>query len=130
MTEIDAPTEIIVGGETNINDEVIGVIAGVAAKEIEGVASLGTSSFRRAVAERVGGREQGARGVGVEAGKREAILDIDIKVVYGCSIPDTVIKVRQSVASRVLELCGLITKEININVVGIDFPDRPAGRVS
>ena len=130
MTEIDSPTEIKVGGETNINDEVIGVIAGIAAREIEGVASLGTSSFRRAVAERVGGREQGARGVGVEAGRREAILDINIKVVYGCSIPDTVIQVRRCVASKVLELCGLITKEININVVGLEFPQKPAGRVN
>lgn len=130
MTETAAPTGISVGGETNINDEVIGIIAAVAARQIDGVASLGSSSFRRAVAERIGGREPGAQGIGVEAGRREAILDINIKVVYGCSIPDTVIKVRRSVASKVLELCGLITKEINITVVGIDFSNEPVGTIS
>ncbi len=129
LAEIDKLTEIEVGGETDINDEVIGAIAGVAAREIEGVSSLGTSSIRRTIAERVGGREQRARGVGVEAGRREAVLDIDLQVVYGFSIPETVVKVRQNVARRILEICGLLAKEININVVGIEFPDRMPGRV-
>ena len=129
LAEIDKLTEIEVGGETDINDEVIGAIAGVAAREIEGVSSLGTSSIRRTIAERVGGREQRARGVGVEAGRREAVLDINLQVVYGFSIPETVVKVRQNVARRILEICGLLAKEININVVGIEFPDRMPGRV-
>ena len=129
MAEIEQIQEIQVGGETNIHDEVIGAIAGVAAREVEGVSSLGTSSIRRTLTERVGGTEQRARGVSVEAGRREAILDFDLRVVYGISIPETVIKVRQNVAHRVLELCGLVTKEININVVGIEFPERIPGRV-
>ena len=129
MAEIKQIQEIQVGGETNIDDEVIGAIAGVAAREVEGVSSLGTSSMRRTIAERVGGSDQRARGVSVEAGKREAILDFDLRVVSGFSIPETVIKVRQNVARRVLELCGLVTKEININVVGIEFPERMPGRV-
>ena len=129
LAELEQLREIEVGGQTEINDEVIGAIAGVAALEIEGVSSLGTSSIRRSIAERVGSRETRARGVGVEAGRREAILDIDLQVVYGFSIPETVVKVRQNVARRVLEMCGLVAKEININVVGIEFPDRMPGRV-
>jgi uncharacterized alkaline shock family protein YloU len=129
LAELARLETIEVGGETAIDDEVIGAVAGVAAREIEGVASLGTSSIRRSIAERVGSREQKARGVGVEAGRREAILDIDVRVIYGFSIPETVVKVRQNVAHRVLELCGLVSKEININVVGIEFPDRMPGRV-
>ena len=129
LAELEKLEHIEVDGETEINDDVIGSIAGVAAREIEGVSSLGTSSIRRSIAERVGAHEQRGRGVAVEAGRREAILDIDLRVVYGFSIPETVIKVRQNVARRVLELCGLVTKEININVVGIEFPERMPGRV-
>ena len=129
LAEIDRLKEVEVGGETEINGEVIGAVAGVAAREIEGVSALGTSSIRSAISERVGGREQRARGVGVEAGRREAILDIDLQIIYGFSIPETVVKVRQNVAHRVLELCGLVAKEININVVGIEFPERMPGRV-
>ena len=120
---------IEVGGETAIDDEVIGAVAGVAAREVEGISSLGTRSIKRSIAERMGSREQRARGVEVEAGRREAILDIDVRVLYGYSIPETVIKVRQNVARRVLETFGLVTKEININVVGIDFADRMPGRL-
>jgi uncharacterized alkaline shock family protein YloU len=129
MAELAKLQEIEVGGETEIDDEVIGAVAGVAAREIEGVSSLGTSSIRRAIAERVGGAEQRARGVAVEAGRREAILDIELQVIYGFSIPETIVKVRQNVARRVLEMCGLVSKEININVTGIEFPERMLGRV-
>ena len=109
------------GGQMAINDQVIGAIAGTAAQEVDGVASLGTSSVRRAIAERLGTVERRARGVEVVSGQREAILDIDINVSYGRSIPDLVNEVRENVARRVLEMCGLAAKEININVVGIDF---------
>ena len=129
LAEIDQLQEIEVGGETEINDEVIASIAGIAAREIDGVAALGTSSIRRAIAERVGSAEGRARGVAVEAGRREALLDIDLRVIYGFSIPQIVVSVRQNVARRVLEMCGLVSKEININVTGIDFPDRLPGRV-
>ena len=129
LAEIGQLQEIEVGGETTINDEVIGAIAGVATREIDGVSTLGTSSIRRAISERLGGSEQRGRGIGVEAGRREAILDIELRVIYGYSIPELIVKVRHNVAHRVLELCGLVSKEININVVGIEFPERMPGRV-
>jgi len=129
LQEIEALKELEVGGETSIDDDVIGAIAGVAAKEIEGVSALGGQSLRRTIAERVGGSEERARGVEVEAGRREAILDLELRVVYGFSIPEIVIKVRQVVAERVLDLAGLVTKEINIKVTAIDFPDRMPGRL-
>ncbi len=129
LAELQQLQQIEIGGQTQIEDEVIAAIAGVAAQEIEGVASLGGSTIHGAIADRVTGRDARARGVAVEAGRLEAILDIDVRVVYGFSIPETVIKVRQNVASRLLELCGLVTKEINVNVTGIEFPKRMPGRV-
>ncbi len=129
MAEISSLEAIEVVGQTEIDDDVIGAIAGIAAREIEGVASLGANSIRRAISERVGGGERKSRGVEVEAGHREAILDIDLRVIYGFSIPEIVMKVRQNVARRVLELCGLVAKEININVTSIEFTDKPPTRV-
>jgi uncharacterized alkaline shock family protein YloU len=129
MAQVEQLQVIEVGGETDINDEVIGAIAGIACREIEGVSSLGTSSIRRSISERLGSAEQRARGVAVEAGRREAILDVDLRVIYGYSIPEIVVQVRQNVARRVLEMAGLVTKEININVIGIEFLDRTPSRV-
>ena len=129
LDEISQLEEIPVGGTTNIEPEVIGAIAGVAAQSIQGVASLGTASLRRTIRERMGGAEKRSRGVEVEAGRKEAILDINVRVIYGYSIPKTVIQVRHIVADRLLRLCGIIAKEINVRVIGIDFPDRMPGRV-
>jgi uncharacterized alkaline shock family protein YloU len=123
LEAIEKAEEFVVAGETTIDDEVIGAIAGVAAREVEGVASLGTSSIRRTVVERLGRAEEKARGVEVEAGKKEAIVDITLNILYGFSIPKIIIEVRKKVAYRLLELVGLIAKEINVNVVGIEFPE-------
>ena len=134
MTErleaIEKTGELVVGGETDIEDEVIAQIVGVAANEVEGIASLGTSSVRRTIAEAVGVAEGRSRGVGVEAGKKEAILDITVSVIYGFSIPNVIIDLRKNVANRLLEMVGLIAKEINVDVVGIEFPDRMPGKLA
>ena len=130
MEEISRLEEIPVGGTTtNIEPEVIGAMAGVAAQAVEGVASLGTTSLRRTIRERMGGAERKARGIDVEAGRREVILDINLRIIYGYSIPETVVKVRETVADRLLQLCGLVAKEINIRVSGMEFPARMPGRV-
>ena len=121
--------EIPVGGTTNIEAEVIGAIAGVVTQTVQGVASLGTTSLRRTIRERLGGAERRARGVDVEVGRREVIVDISLRVIYGYSIPAVVVKVRESVADRLLRLCGLVAKTINVRVTGVEFPERMPGRV-
>lgn len=129
MEDIGRLEEIIVGGTTNIDPEVIGSIAGIAVQSVEGVSSLGTPSLRRTIRERLGTAERQARGIEVEVGRREVVLDINIRIVYGYNIPRTVISVRQIVADHLLNLCGLIAKEINVKVIGIEFPDKMPGRV-
>ena len=129
MEELRRLEEIPVGGMTNIQPEVIGAIAGVATQSVDGVASLGTTSLRRTLSERLGGAERRARGVEVEVGTREAILDISVRISYGHSIPTVVAAVRRAVAANLLTLCGLVAKEINVRVVGMEFPDRMPGRV-
>ena len=129
MGELRNLEEISVGGRTNIEPEVIAAISGAAAQAVPGVSSLGTASLRRSIRERVGSAERRARGIEVEVGRREVILDINLRVIYGYSIPAMVIQVREVVADRLLRLCGLEAKEINVKVIGIEFPDRTPGRV-
>ena len=129
LEEIERTEGWVVGGQTSIEDEVIGSIASIAAREVQGVAHLGTSSVRRTLSERLGGASQRTRGVGVEAGKKEAIVDLTLVVIYGFSIPHIIIEVRKRVASRLLEMAGLIAKEINVTVSGIEFPERMPGKL-
>ena len=65
MTSANIVPQVEIAGQTTIDDQVIGAIANTAAREVEGVTSLGTSSVRRLLAERLGGAERRARGVGV-----------------------------------------------------------------
>ena len=129
LEEINQMEEIPVGGITNVGLEVVGAIAGVAAQAVEGVASPGATSLRRTLNERLGNAERQARGVGVEVGRREAIVDINLRVVHGYSIPKIVVEVRYRVADSLLRYAGLVVKDINIRVVGMEFPAKAPGRL-
>ncbi|MEA3442301.1 MAG: Asp23/Gls24 family envelope stress response protein [Chloroflexota bacterium] len=123
--------EIVTSGETIIGDEVVASIAGMAAKEVEGVASLGKSTVRRALTEHLGGAGDKSRvGVAVEVGKKEAIVDLQLGVIYGFNIPTIIVEVRKKVASRLLEITGLIAKEINVRVVSVEFPEKKQAKVA
>ena len=121
--------ESVVPGESIIEDEVVASIAGTAAKEVEGVANLGKSSVRRLVAGAIAGAGGKARqGVSVEVGHKEAIVDLQLDVIYGFNIPNIVTEVRKKVASRLLEIAGLIAKEINVRIVSIEIPEKKPAR--
>ena len=120
-----------VPGATNIQSDVIEAVVGHVSSTVEGVARVGTEGALPAIARLVQSTAtQMGSGVKAEAGRREAILSIDITVEYGHSIPDVVKEVRESVAVQLKEQVGLVAKEINVRVAAINFPDRlPSRRV-
>jgi len=109
-------------GRTTIANGVVSKIAGIAAREIDGVYQLGGSGAFSTLTQRVTGSEAKDRGVTVEVGEREAAIDLSMIVVYGASIPQVTQAVRQNITSRVREMTGLIVKEINIDVTDLYFP--------
>jgi len=114
-------------GITTIADEVVAKLAGHACREIEGVASMGTS-FRRLLGRVKPGEETLTQGVNVEVGKKEAAIDVVILVQYGYAIPTLAQEVRENVIARVEAGTGLIVKEVNIEVDDLQFAeDNAAG---
>jgi len=121
----------VIAGETIIDDAVVAAIVGLAAAEIEGVAHLGKGAVRRAVTDALSGTGGKARhGVSVEVGHKEAIVDLQLDVIYGYNIPNILIEVRKKVATRLKEITGLIAKEINVHVVSLEFPGESKEKVS
>ena len=119
-----------IAGETIIEDEVVASIVGIAAMEVEGVAHLGKASIRRSLTERLAGTGAKARtGVEVEVGKKEAIVDVALGVIYGFNIPNLATEVRKKVASRLLDITGLVAKEINVDVASIEVPAKMVEKV-
>ena len=113
-----------VPGITEIEASVIAAIAGHVAEGVDGVARLGnTGGIIRAVADTLRSAQSSkSTGVDVEAGKREAILDLEVVVVYGHRVPTVVQNVREAIAKTIYDQISLVAKEINVDVVGIEFP--------
>lgn len=112
-------------GRTSIADGVVAKIAGLAAREIDGVYQLvesGASGALSGLAQRVTGTDAVTRGVTVEVGQREAAVDLKMITIYGASIPDVAQAVRQNIITRVREMTGLMVKEVNIDVTDLYFP--------
>lgn len=107
-------------GKTKIADSVVAKIAGLAAREIGGVYSMGRGMSRAfgALRARVGTSEAAlaTQGVSVEVGEREAAIDLDIVTWYGESIVGIAESVRRGIIQRVEGMTGLRVVEVNITV--------------
>lgn len=105
-------------GSTTIADAVVAKIAGLAAREIPGVHSLG-SGLSKAIGSlrsRVGQDASMTQGVGVEVGQRQAAVDLDLITFYGQSIVAVSDAVRENVVNRLESMTGLDVTEVNITV--------------
>lgn len=105
-------------GKIQIAPEVIGVIAGLAASEVDGVASM-SGSFVGDIAERFGRKKNFAKGVQVEVGQKEAAVDLSIIVEYGYSIPEVAVNVQNNVRAAIENMTGLSVVEVNVHIVDV-----------
>ncbi|MDP8975030.1 MAG: Asp23/Gls24 family envelope stress response protein [Actinomycetota bacterium] len=114
-------------GRTSIADSVVLKIAGVAAREVNGVHAMGSGGARAfgALKEKLPGAsgQSPTQGVTVEVGERQAAIDIDLVVEYGVSIPDVSQAVRRNVIQRVERMTGLEVTEVNLSVDDVYLGD-------
>ncbi|MCP9271720.1 Asp23/Gls24 family envelope stress response protein [Mycolicibacterium arenosum] len=106
-------------GRTTIADTVVSKIAGLAAREVNGVHDLGGNTSRAvgALRERIPGASTNyAQGVSVEVGEKQAAVDIDIVAEYGVSISDLASGIRRNVIAALERMTGLEVVEVNITV--------------
>ena len=106
-------------GSIRIADEVVGIVAGLAATEIPGVAGM-SGGLVGGIAEMLG-KKNLSKGVKVEVGEREAAIDLYIIVEYGVRIPDVALRVQENVKRAIESMTGLDVVEVNIHVQGVGF---------
>jgi uncharacterized alkaline shock family protein YloU len=114
-------------GKTIIADSVVAKIAGLAAREVEGVHSLVNTGLGQAVvglARAVTRQQSRDTGILVEVGEREAAVDVRLATDYGVNIPAVAAAVRHNIITRVETMTGLLVKEVNVAVVDLYFPDE------
>lgn len=105
---------------TNIKiaDDVIAVIAGAAASEVSGVASM-AGGFAGGISEVFSGKKNFAKGIKVETGDKETKIDVNIIVEYGVRIPDVAYEIQTRVKKAVEGMTGLKVSEVNIHIQGV-----------
>ncbi|MDZ5712125.1 Asp23/Gls24 family envelope stress response protein [Jeotgalibacillus haloalkalitolerans] len=111
-------------GKVEIAPEVIEVIAGIAASEVDGIAQM-RGNFASGVAERLGKKNHG-KGIKVELGEEGITLDVYCTVKFGAAIPEVAQKLQDNIRQTLLNMTALEADEVNIHVVGIQFESAKA----
>src|ERR687889_774537 len=116
-------------GTTIISDTVVSSLAGMAAREVEGV-HMGGGAARTAggVLESLTGSESKTSGISVEVGRTETAIDLKMGIEYNRNILQTVEEVRRRITDRVQSMTGLRIKELNATITDITFPEKEARR--
>ncbi|NHM32192.1 Asp23/Gls24 family envelope stress response protein [Neobacillus terrae] len=106
-------------GKVEIAPEVIEVIAGIAASEVEGVSQM-RGNFATGVVERLGKKNHG-KGVKVELTETGIKVDVYCLMKFGVSIPTVAQKIQDNIRQALLNMTALEAEEVNIHIVGIQF---------
>ncbi|MBX5465155.1 MAG: Asp23/Gls24 family envelope stress response protein [Clostridia bacterium] len=124
MAEGQEGSREVIGEGIHISDEVVGIIAGIAASEVPGLAGM-SGGLTSGLSEALRGRSFG-KGVRVTLREHRCVIDLYVIVRYGARIPDVAMAVQQSVKRAVEAMTGLAVERVNVHVQGIDFGgERP-----
>ena len=105
-------------GTITYANEVIAVISGVAANEVEGIAGMCTSG---GISEVFGRYRNITKGVKVEIGSEEASVDLFVVVEYGTPIQTAALNVQENVRKAIETMTGLHVVRVDVHVQGVSF---------
>lgn len=106
-------------GTITYANEVVAVIAGVAANEVEGVAGMCTAST--GISDVFSRNKNITKGVKVEVGTEEASVDVYLSVEYGMPIHTVAANVQESVRKSIETMTGLHVVRVDVHVQGLNF---------
>ncbi|MDD6795299.1 MAG: Asp23/Gls24 family envelope stress response protein [Clostridiaceae bacterium] len=106
-------------GIVKISDEVVSVIAGIAAEEIPGVMGFvhGVSNNITQIFSK--NKKSSGKAVKVTLEENRATIEIDLTVEYGIKIMDVVADVQENVKKTVEAMTGLAVEAVNVTVQNI-----------
>lgn len=106
-------------GKVEISPEVIEVITGIAASEVEGISSM-RGNFATGVVERFG-KKSHSKGVKVELRNSGIIIDLYVVLTFGVSIPQVAQQLQTNIRQTLKNMTALDIEEVNVHVVGIEM---------
>lgn len=114
-----------INGVITLDENVVSTIAGLAARDVEGVYEVGKSRL-------ISFGDNPTRGVHTEVGEKQAAFDLDVIIEYGADIREVVQNLRERTAAEVQKMAGREVVELNVNVIDIHLPNakpEPSARV-
>lgn len=106
-------------GEVHISDEVVAIIAGLAATEVEGVCSMAGNITNELVSKL--GMKNLSKGVKVAISEKSVVVDLALNISYGYEIPVVSQKVQDKVKSSIETMTGLEVTAVNIRIASLNI---------
>ncbi|MCI6061055.1 MAG: Asp23/Gls24 family envelope stress response protein [Dorea sp.] len=109
-------------GEVKIADEVVAIIAGLAAMEVDGVSSMAGNATRELISKL--GMKSLSKGVKVDVLEGIVTVSLALNLKYGYNIMDITAKVQDKVKTAIENMTGLEVADVNIRIAGVDIPEE------
>ena len=109
-------------GEVRIADEVVAIIAGLAATEVDGVDSMAGNITNELVGKE--GMKNLSKGVKVDVTEEHVSVDLSLNIKYGYNIPDVSERVQDRVKSAIENMTGLTVLDVNIRIAGVNINEQ------
>ena len=106
-------------GTVQIADEVVAIIAGLAATEVEGVASMNGNITNELVGKL--GMKSLSNGVKVDVLDNVVCVDLNLNLEYGYNIPEICQTVQEKVKTAIENMTGLQVSDVNISIASVEL---------
>ena len=106
-------------GEVKIADEVVAIIAGLAATEVDGVGSMAGNITNELVSRLE--MKNLSKGIRVEVAEANVKVDVALNISYGYSIPEVSAKVQDRVKNAIENMTGLCVSVVNVRIASVDM---------
>ncbi len=104
-------------GTVQIADDVVAIIAGLAATEVDGVASMAGNITKEIISKF--GMKNLSKGVKVNVAEGEVTVEVALNVAYGYNVPEVSVKVQEKVKTAIENMTGLKVAEVNVKIAGV-----------
>ena len=106
-------------GEVKIADEVVAIIAGLAATEVDGISSMAGNITNEIVSKL--GMKNLSKGIIVDVTEETVSVDVSVNIAYGYSIPEVSEKVQEKVKTAIENMTGLTVETVNVRIASVDM---------
>ncbi|MCD8398406.1 MAG: Asp23/Gls24 family envelope stress response protein [Lachnospiraceae bacterium] len=109
-------------GEVRIADEVVAIIAGLAASEVDGVASMAGNVTRDLINKL--SMKSLSKGVRITVVDKTVTVALAINIRYGYNVPTTCAQIQERVKTAIETMTGLTVAEVNVKIVNVQMEEN------